>query len=65
MRASASGSGSRWSRWCSRPLSAVGAAQAGLEGLVVAWAGILGVNVVQARKGLPFRDRYGARDRDR
>ncbi|MEU6862575.1 hypothetical protein ABZ924_04740 [Streptomyces sp. NPDC046876] len=39
------------------PLSAIGAAQAGLEGLLVAWAGILGVNFVQARKGLPFRDR--------
>ncbi|WP_327253069.1 hypothetical protein [Streptomyces sp. NBC_01244] len=32
------------------PLSAIGAAQAGLSGLVVAWLGILGVNYVHAAK---------------
>lgn len=32
------------------PLSAIGAAQAGLSGLVVAWVGILGVNYVHATK---------------
>ncbi|MGW0938972.1 hypothetical protein [Streptomyces sp. NPDC002666] len=30
------------------PLSAIGVANAGIEGLVVAWLGIVGVNVVQA-----------------
>ncbi|MFE7778028.1 hypothetical protein ACFU5O_29845 [Streptomyces sp. NPDC057445] len=34
------------------PLSAIGAAHAGLEGLLVAWAGIVGVNAVHA-----FHDR--------
>ncbi|WP_351227861.1 hypothetical protein [Streptomyces sp. NPDC002133] len=34
------------------PLSAIGAAHAGLEGLIVAWAGIVGVNAMHA-----FRDR--------
>ncbi|WP_405492178.1 hypothetical protein [Streptomyces sp. NBC_00096] len=36
------------------PLSAIGAAQAHLSGLVVAWLGILGVNYVHAAK---FRGR--------
>ncbi|MFC5805517.1 hypothetical protein [Streptomyces formicae] len=34
------------------PLSAIGAANAGIEGLVVSWAGIVGINAVHA-----FRDR--------
>ncbi|MFB7467661.1 hypothetical protein ACFCZ1_29910 [Streptomyces sp. NPDC056224] len=34
------------------PLSAIAAAQAHLSGLVVAWAGILGVNFVHAHKRL-------------
>ncbi|MFF3861624.1 hypothetical protein [Streptomyces sp. NPDC002209] len=34
------------------PLSAIGAAQAGLKGLLVAWAGILGVNFIHATKRL-------------
>lgn len=33
------------------PLSAIGVANAGIEGLVVAWLGIVGVNVVQAAHG--------------
>ncbi|GAA3013698.1 hypothetical protein K388_04715 [Streptomyces sp. KhCrAH-43] len=33
------------------PLSAIGAANAGISGLVVAWIGIVGVNVVQAGHG--------------
>ncbi|MFF1408296.1 hypothetical protein ACFVX6_00640 [Streptomyces sp. NPDC058289] len=37
------------------PLSAIGAAQAHLSGLVVAWLGILGVNYVHAAK---FRRRH-------
>lgn len=43
------------------PLSAIGAAQAGLSGLVVAWLGILGVNYVHAAK---FRGRRHHRDPD-
>lgn len=40
------------------PLSAIGAAQAGIGGLLVAWAGILGVNVAHAARGFrrPARD---------
>lgn len=33
------------------PLSAIGVANAGIEGLVVAWLGIVGVNVFQAGHG--------------
>ncbi|MFD8691258.1 hypothetical protein [Streptomyces sp. NPDC059651] len=33
------------------PLSAIGVANAGIEGLVVAWLGIVGVNMVQAAHG--------------
>ncbi|THA70180.1 hypothetical protein E6R60_30115 [Streptomyces sp. A0642] len=33
------------------PLSAIGVANAGIEGLVVAWLGIVGVNVFQAAHG--------------
>ncbi|WP_455351399.1 hypothetical protein [Streptomyces sp. SYSU K217416] len=44
------------------PLSAIGAAQAGLEGLVVAWAGIVGVNAVHAAKGMPWFHRRNRSD---
>ncbi|MEU6631267.1 hypothetical protein ABZ905_23740 [Streptomyces parvus] len=41
------------------PLSAIGVANAGIEGLVVAWLGIVGVNAFQAaRGGGLFRSRY-------
>ncbi|MEV6397579.1 hypothetical protein AB0M39_22885 [Streptomyces sp. NPDC051907] len=36
------------------PLSAVAVANAELPGLIVAWAGILGVNTVHAAHGWPF-----------
>ncbi|WP_030156472.1 hypothetical protein [Streptomyces sp. NRRL S-244] len=39
------------------PLSAIGATQAGFSGLLVAWAGVLGVNFVHATKHLRPRDR--------
>jgi hypothetical protein len=35
------------------PLSAIGAAQAGLAGLFVTWAGIVGVNAVPAIRDIP------------
>ena len=35
------------------PLSAIGVANAGIEGLVVAWLGIVGVNVAQVVRGRP------------
>ncbi|WP_327283735.1 MULTISPECIES: hypothetical protein [unclassified Streptomyces] len=38
------------------PLSAIGAAQAGFKGLLVAWAGVLGVNFVHATKRPRPRD---------
>lgn len=38
------------------PLSAIAAAHAQLEGLLVAWAGIVGVNFIHAAKGLRRRD---------
>ncbi|GAA0439463.1 hypothetical protein [Streptomyces luteireticuli] len=37
------------------PLTAIAVAQAGLLGLVVAWAGIVGVNVVQVSRGFPWQ----------
>lgn len=37
------------------PLSAIGVANAGFSGLVVAWLGIVGVNAVQAARDLPWR----------
>ncbi|MCK1819118.1 hypothetical protein MTQ10_05725 [Streptomyces sp. XM83C] len=48
------------------PLSAIGGGVADLPGLLVAWAGIVGVNVVQAARTSPelFR-RLGKKDRDR
>ena len=40
------------------PLSAIGVANAGIEGLVVAWLGIVAVNTVHAARGWPwFRER--------
>ncbi|MEV6649393.1 hypothetical protein [Streptomyces sp. NPDC051219] len=46
------------------PLSAIGAVQADLEGLVVTWAGIVGVNAVYAFRGWPgFRRRRGTGQR--
>lgn len=36
------------------PLSAIGVANAGLKGLVVAWLGIVGVNAVHAAHGVPW-----------
>ncbi|GGP57690.1 hypothetical protein GCM10010287_30900 [Streptomyces variabilis] len=48
------------------PLSAIGGGVAGLPGLLVAWAGIVGVNVVQVARGNPalFRGRRSTRDDD-
>ncbi|MCB5179076.1 hypothetical protein [Streptomyces antimicrobicus] len=43
------------------PLSAIGAAQAGLSGLLVSWGGILGVNFVHAHRS--WR-RSGEHDQD-
>ncbi|ARF72954.1 hypothetical protein ACPEIF_11000 [Streptomyces sp. NPDC012600] len=46
------------------PLSAIGVANAGIEGLVVAWMGIVGVNAVHAaRNGGLFRQRGRERER--
>ncbi|MET9887812.1 hypothetical protein ABZZ20_32680 [Streptomyces sp. NPDC006430] len=45
------------------PLSAIGATQAGIKGLLVAWAGILGVSFVHAARS--FRPRDPHRDHDR
>ncbi|MFE7327252.1 hypothetical protein ACFU8W_20070 [Streptomyces sp. NPDC057565] len=36
------------------PLSAIGVANAGIEGLVVAWLGIVGVNAFNAARGRPL-----------
>jgi uncharacterized membrane protein len=36
------------------PLSAIGVANAGIEGLAVAWLGIVGVNAFQAAPGRPL-----------
>lgn len=36
------------------PLSAIGVAKAGIDGLVVAWAGIVGVNAMHAARGVPW-----------
>ncbi|MFJ8753592.1 hypothetical protein ACIREO_30325 [Streptomyces sp. NPDC102441] len=36
------------------PLSAIGVANAGIEGLVVAWLGIFGVNAVHAARSWPW-----------
>ncbi|WP_431044037.1 hypothetical protein ACQUSR_20490 [Streptomyces sp. P1-3] len=40
------------------PLSAIAAANAGLEGLLVAWAGIFGVNAVHATSGFAWLRRH-------
>ncbi len=42
------------------PLSAIAAVQAGLPGLLVTWAGIVGINAVQAIRELP---RFGREER--
>jgi energy-converting hydrogenase Eha subunit B len=39
------------------PLSAIASGQAGLPGLVVAWLGIVGVNVVHASRSAPWAHR--------
>ncbi|MEV5159754.1 hypothetical protein [Streptomyces sp. NPDC053728] len=39
------------------PLSAIGVANAGIEGLVVAWLGIFGVNAVHAARTWPWAPR--------
>ncbi|MFC5636529.1 hypothetical protein [Streptomyces bullii] len=46
------------------PLSGIGGGVAGLSGLLVAWAGIVGVNVVQAARTRPhlFRRRRPSQD---
>ncbi|WP_255950319.1 hypothetical protein [Streptomyces odontomachi] len=44
------------------PLSAIAAVQAGLAGLFVTWAGIVGVNAFQASHGLPSLSRKGRGD---
>ncbi|MFF8832636.1 hypothetical protein [Streptomyces sp. NPDC015131] len=42
------------------PLSAIGAAHQGLEGLIVAWAGIVGINMAHSLRGISRRrDRSG------
>ncbi|MQY37749.1 hypothetical protein SRB17_57530 [Streptomyces sp. RB17] len=43
------------------PLSAIGAHNAGLSGLLISWAGVVGVNVVQAARTRP--DLFGRRRR--
>ncbi|MFI2783298.1 hypothetical protein [Streptomyces sp. ALB3] len=44
------------------PLSAIGVANAGIEGLVVAWLGIFGVNAVHAARAWPWdRRKHRAR----
>ncbi|MET7858300.1 hypothetical protein ABZS81_13970 [Streptomyces sp. NPDC005318] len=43
------------------PLSAIGAANAGIEGLVVAWLGIVGVNAFHAARSRPLFRRSEAR----
>ncbi|MBH1935450.1 hypothetical protein I5Q34_14405 [Streptomyces sp. AV19] len=37
------------------PLTAIAVAQAGMFGLVVAWAGIVAVNVAQVTRGFPWQ----------
>ncbi|MFG3101546.1 hypothetical protein ACGFZL_13635 [Streptomyces sp. NPDC048182] len=45
------------------PLSAIGGGVAHLPGLLVAWGGIVGVNVVQAARGNPGLFSFGRRAR--
>jgi hypothetical protein len=47
------------------PLSAIGVANAGLKGLIVTWAGIVGVNAFQAARSAPWRHTRRADDEDR
>ncbi|MEV5509558.1 hypothetical protein [Streptomyces orinoci] len=46
------------------PLSAIGVVQAHLPGLLVTWAGIVGVNLVQARGHLPWPRRKSGEEWD-
>ncbi|MFD7017851.1 hypothetical protein [Streptomyces sp. NPDC059161] len=46
------------------PLSAIGAVNAGLSGLVVTWLGIVGVNAVHAAHAWPWLDRMRRTARD-
>ncbi|MFD4031512.1 hypothetical protein ACFWVP_13560 [Streptomyces sp. NPDC058637] len=46
------------------PLSAIGVANAGIDGLVVAWLGIFGVNAVHAARTWPWRRRRSTSDWD-
>jgi hypothetical protein len=46
------------------PLSAIGVVHAGIEGLVVTWAGIVGVNAVYAFRGRPWSGRRTTSDRE-
>ncbi|WP_406304681.1 hypothetical protein OH805_22160 [Streptomyces sp. NBC_00879] len=45
------------------PLSAIAVVNANLEGLIVAWFGIVGVNAVHAARGWPWM--RGSRERDK
>ncbi|WP_156726946.1 hypothetical protein [Streptomyces apocyni] len=44
------------------PLSAIGAVNAGLAGLFITWAGIVGVNTVHSMRGFPRFGRSRRRD---
>ncbi|MFF0445545.1 hypothetical protein ACFYT4_03830 [Streptomyces sp. NPDC004609] len=46
------------------PLSAIGVVQAGIEGLVVTWLGIVGVNTVHAGRWWPWTRRKSTPDSD-
>ncbi|MBB4894808.1 putative membrane protein [Streptomyces olivoverticillatus] len=46
------------------PLSAIGAVNAHLPGLLVTWAGIVGVNVAQAAGGAPWLRRRERREQE-
>ncbi|MET8173363.1 hypothetical protein [Streptomyces clavifer] len=46
------------------PLSAIGVANAGIDGLVVAWLGIFGVNAVHAARTWPWSRKRSASDWD-
>ncbi|AVZ73435.1 hypothetical protein SLUN_15875 [Streptomyces lunaelactis] len=46
------------------PLSAIAVVNADLEGLIVAWIGIVGVNAVHAAKGWPWMRRHRSEKSD-
>ncbi|MET9379976.1 hypothetical protein ABZY09_02540 [Streptomyces sp. NPDC002928] len=46
------------------PLSSIGAAQAGMSGLFVSWAGIVGINAVQALRSRPHFGRRREKSSD-